>query len=136
MHADKDGRDRILIIEDDRLSLKLYSDLILSRGYELLTAADGATGLDLARKHQPDLVLSDVSLPELSGIEICAALKSDERTRDIPVLILTAWPESEPAALAAGCDGFLVKPVPVSTLWHFVQALIGRHTTPQRGRSN
>ena len=124
--ASDDDRECILVIEDDPLSLKLYGDLIRSRGYGLLTAADGATGLDLARDQKPDLIITDARLPEHSGIEVCRALKSDPATRDIPILMLTAWPQLEANARAAGCDAFLVKPVPISVLWREVEGLIGR----------
>jgi CheY-like chemotaxis protein len=93
-----------------------------------LAATDGASGLDLARAHRPDLILTDARLPELTGIEICRALKSNERTREIPIIMLTSWPEYRSAARMAGCDGFLEKPVPISTLWHEVEALIGRRS--------
>ena len=119
-------RECILVIEDDPLSLKLYGDLVQSRGYGLLTASDGAAGLDLAREHEPDLIITDARLPETSGIELCRRLKSDERSRDIPILMLTAWPQLETPARAAGCDAFLVKPVPISTLWREVEGLIRR----------
>lgn len=114
----------ILIVEDDPLSMKLYRDLVVARGYQVLTATDGAAGLDLAREHHPDLVLLDVRLPELSGIEITEALKSDERTRNIPILVLTAWPTMERAVRASGCNGFLMKPVPMSELWHTIEDLL------------
>jgi CheY-like chemotaxis protein len=76
----------VVIIEDDPLALKLYRDLVRSRGYGVFTAGDGHTGIQLVREHQPDLVITDINLPELTGVEVCAALKADERTRDIPIL--------------------------------------------------
>ena len=122
--ADADDERCFLIIEDDPLSLKLYSDLVRSRGYQVITATDGQTGLELAREHHPDLVLSDLDLPGRSGTEICAALKLDHRTRDIPILIVTGWPDMETAVRCAGCDGFLRKPVSVSAFWLTIEALI------------
>ena len=122
----RDSGECILVIEGDPLSLKLYRDLVQSRGYGVLTAIDSETGLDLAREHRPDLIIADAKPPERSGIEVCRALKSDARTGDIPILLLTVWPQLERAARAAGCDRFLIKPVPISTLWREVEALIGR----------
>ena len=122
------NRECILVVEDDPFSLRLYSDLVRARGYGLLSATDGETGLELAREHRPDLVLTDARLPGLSGIELCRALKSDQRTRDIPILMLTAWPDYAKAARVAGCDRFLMKPVPISTLSYEIEALIGRRT--------
>src|SRR5579884_1196363 len=117
----------ILIIEDDIFSLRLYVDLLRATSYTLLSATDGATGLAMAREHRPDLVLTDARLPELSGIDLCRALKSDERTQDIPILVLSAWPEYERLARAARCDRFLMKPVPISVLLAEIDGLIGRH---------
>jgi len=119
----------ILIVEDDPLSMKLYRDLVVARGYQVLTATDGAAGLDLARGNHPDLVLLDVKLPELSGIEITKALKSEARTSDIPILVITAWPTMERVVRASGCDAFLMKPVPMSELWHAIEGLLEKNSS-------
>ena len=114
----------ILIVEDDPFSMKLYRDLITSRGYQILSATDGETGLDLAREHHPDLILLDVRLPALSGIEVARMLKSDERTSDIPILVISSWPITERAARANGGDAFLAKPVSISALWNTIECLL------------
>lgn len=126
----------ILIVEDDPLSMKLYNDLVAARGYQVLRATDGAVGLQLAREHHPDLILLDVKLPEVSGIEVTKALKSDPRTKDVPILVITAWPTTERAARLSGCDAFLMKPVPMSELWHAIESLLEMDNTTQKGSLN
>ena len=118
----------VLIVEDDRLTLRLYGDLFQMRGCLALQATAADEARQLAREVRPDLIMLDVRLPETSGIELCRQLKAEPQTGDIPILIITSWPETEQAARAAGCDGFLVKPVPISKLWQTAEALLSDRT--------
>src|SRR5438045_9240096 len=85
-----DRRDCVLIIEDNPLNMKLFRDLLRAQGYQVIEASDGLAGLDLARAESPDLILLDIHLPDVSGLEVAAKLKADPRTRDIPILLATA----------------------------------------------
>ncbi len=103
---------RILIVEDVDLNRDLLVQL-LEDEYEILTAADGATGVELARRERPDLILMDLSLPVVDGWEATRRLKAEEATRVIPVIALTAHAMrgDEELARACGCDDYLTKPV-------------------------
>src|SRR5438874_6177894 len=84
------GRKCILIVEDHPLNMKLFRALLHTQSYRTLEAKEGQTGLDLAREHDPDLIIMDVELPDISGIEVIRALKAEDRTRHIPVVAITA----------------------------------------------
>jgi two-component system, cell cycle response regulator DivK len=104
---------RVLIIEDNPANMTLATFLLQSAGHFVLAARDAETGLTLARGEQPDLVLMDIQLPGMDGLEATALLKGDEATRDIPVVALTAlaMKGDEERIRAAGCDGYIAKPL-------------------------
>jgi CheY-like chemotaxis protein len=93
--------------------MTLATFLLKSAGYAVLSATDAEAGLALARTEQPDLVLMDIQLPGMDGLEACAILKKSEATRDIPVIALTAlaMKGDEERIRAAGCDGYIAKPL-------------------------
>ena len=103
----------VLIIEDNPANMTLATFLLQSAGHSVLAALDAETGLTLARDEQPDLVLMDIQLPGMDGLEATALLKSDEATREIPVVALTAlaMKGDEERIRAAGCDGYIAKPL-------------------------
>lgn len=104
---------RVLIIEDNAANMTLATFLLQSAGHSVLRATDAETGLTLARSQQPDLVLMDIQLPGMDGLEATALLKSDESTLGIPVIALTAlaMKGDEERIRAAGCDGYIAKPI-------------------------
>jgi two-component system cell cycle response regulator DivK len=104
---------KVLIIEDNPANMTLATFLLQSAGHSVLSATDAETGLTLARAEQPDLVLMDIQLPGMDGLEATALLKADEATRDIPVVALTAlaMKGDEARIRAAGCDGYIAKPL-------------------------
>jgi two-component system cell cycle response regulator DivK len=104
---------RVLIIEDNPANMTLATFLLQSAGHVVLAARDAESGLTLARDEQPDLVLMDIQLPGMDGLEATALLKSDDATRDIPVVALTAlaMKGDEERIRAAGCDGYIAKPL-------------------------
>jgi two-component system cell cycle response regulator DivK len=104
---------KVLIIEDNPANMTLATFLSQSAGHSVLGARDAETGLTLARDEQPDLVLMDIQLPGMDGLEATALLKSDEATREIPVVALTAlaMKGDEERIRAAGCDGYIAKPL-------------------------
>jgi len=103
----------ILIVEDNPANMTLATFLLRSAGYAILSAIDAESGLALARKEQPDLVLMDIQLPGMDGLQATALLKGDDATRGIPVIALTAlaMKGDEQRIRAAGCDGYIAKPL-------------------------
>lgn len=110
-------RNVILIVEDNPLNRELASDLLEARGYVVLSAPSAEEGITLARRERPDLVLMDVALPGMDGLEATAILKADPRTQHIPIVALTAHAMKGDAdrARAAGCAGYVTKPINTRT---------------------
>jgi two-component system, cell cycle response regulator DivK len=104
---------RVLIVEDNAANMALATFLLQSAGHTVVTATDAEAGLTLARADQPDLILMDIQLPGMDGLAATALLKSDEATRGIPVIALTAlvMKGDEERIRAAGCDGYIAKPL-------------------------
>lgn len=124
---------KVLIIEDNPANMTLATFLLQSAGHSVIAARDAETGLTLARGQQPDLVLMDIQLPGMDGLEATALLKGDEATRDIPVVALTAlaMKGDEERIRAAGCDGYIAKPLAyrdfLATIsWHLAKAPVQR----------
>lgn len=107
----------VLIVEDNELNKKLFRDLLEANGYRTLHTADGLDVLDMAREHRPDLILMDIQLPEISGLEVTGWLKKDPDLKSIPVVALTAFAMKgdEEKILAGGCEGYISKPISVAT---------------------
>ena len=103
----------VLVVEDNPANMTLATFLLKSAGYGVLSATDAEAGLALARAEQPDLVLMDIQLPGMDGLQATAVLKGDAATRDIPVIALTAlaMKGDEERIRAAGCDGYIAKPL-------------------------
>jgi two-component system cell cycle response regulator DivK len=108
----------ILIIEDDPKNLTLFRDLLQRFGYTTIEATNGKKGIKLARANKPDLILMDIQLPVMDGIEATRILKSDPETKNIPILALTSYAMKgdREKILQAGCDAYLAKPVDVQEL--------------------
>ena len=106
------GRAKVLCIDDDRLLLGLVKDVIETHGFEALTAADGASGLALAKAQHPDVILVDVMMPKMSGFEVCQHLRADPKLRGTPIIIITAMadPELKAKGLQAGANLAIPKP--------------------------
>ncbi len=107
----------ILIVEDNDLNMKLFNDLLQAHGYETLQTMDGRDVMKLARDHHPDLIIMDIQLPEISGLEVTKMLKADEELKDIPVLAVTAFAMKgdEEKIREGGCEGYIAKPISVPT---------------------
>lgn len=103
----------ILIVEDDPKNLKLIRDLLQVSGYSIREATDGRQGIKLARDERPDLILMDIQLPIVNGLEATKILKADATTADIPIVALTAYAMTgdEEKILNVGCEGYLTKPI-------------------------
>jgi two-component system cell cycle response regulator DivK len=107
---------KILVVEDNERNMKLFCDLLEASGYRTLEATTGERAVELALEHRPDLVLMDIQLPDIDGIEALRRLRADERFSAAPVLALTAqaMEGDRERFLAAGFDGYLSKPVDVT----------------------
>jgi CheY-like chemotaxis protein len=103
----------ILLVEDHEDNREAFRAILEHYGYDVMEAADGEAGIDMARARHPDLILMDISIPVIDGWEATRVLKEDERTRDIPIVPLTAhaFPADRARAEAFGCAGFLAKPI-------------------------
>ena len=116
----------ILLADDDELNLDLLSRKLKSNGYDTITATNGKEAISLAVSTKPDLILMDMSLPELDGWEATRQLKADNSTKNIPVISLTAhaMPEDRAKALAAGCDEYETKPIVFENLFAKMEMLL------------
>src|ERR1700746_2293029 len=99
-------RKRILVIEDDRLSLIVMRQLLTAQGYEISQSSEGWDGINRARNGQPDLIVMDIKLPDISGLDATLLLKKDDQTKNIPIIVVTAFvtPANKADALRSGCD--------------------------------
>jgi two-component system, cell cycle response regulator DivK len=118
---------RVLIVEDNELNMKLFNDLLEAHGYATLKARAGLEGYELAREHMPDLVLMDIQLPEVSGIDIIKLMKENDTLRSIPIIAITAFAMKgdEERIRESGCEGYLSKPISVSKFVETVRSFIG-----------
>jgi two-component system cell cycle response regulator DivK len=106
----------VLIVEDNELNMKLFNDLLQANGYRTLQTKDGREAVDIARANRPDLILMDIQLPEISGLEITRILKDDPDLRSIPVIAVTAFAMKgdEEKIREGGCEGYIAKPISVA----------------------
>src|SRR5713226_7337459 len=124
----KDGgmSKTVMIVEDNELNMKLFHDLLEAHGYRTIGTRNGIEALDLARRHQPDLILMDIQLPEVSGLEVTKWLKEDPDLKSIPVVAVTAFAMKgdEERIREGGCEAYLSKPISVGkfieTIRHFL----------------
>lgn len=105
----------ILIVEDEFKSLKLIRDLLQASGYSTIEASDGKKAIELARKRKPHLILMDIQLPAMNGLEATRVLKNHAATRNIPIVALTAYamPGNEKRICQAGCEEYISKPIDI-----------------------
>jgi two-component system cell cycle response regulator DivK len=106
----------VLIVEDNELNMKLFNDLLEAHGYATLKTSHGIEAMELARAHKPDLILMDIQLPEVSGLEVTRWLKADEELKSIPVIAITAFAMKgdEERIREGGCEAYMSKPISVS----------------------
>ena len=112
----------VLIVEDNELNMKLFHDLLDAQGYETLQTREGLQALSIARVHHPDLILMDIQLPEISGLEVTKWLKEDDELAHIPVVAVTAFAMKgdEERIREGGCEAYISKPISVS---HFLDTI-------------
>lgn len=113
---------KVMIVEDNELNMKLFRDLIEASGYETVRTRNGLEALDLAREHKPDLILMDIQLPEVSGLDVTRWLKEDDELHPIPVIAVTAFAMKgdEERIRQGGCEAYISKPISVP---HFIETI-------------
>jgi len=116
----------ILIVEDNELNMKLFHDLLEAHGYATLQTPDGLSALEIAREHRPDLILMDIQLPEVSGLEVTKWLKEDEDLRSIPVIAVTAFAMKgdEEKIIEGGCEAYISKPISVNSFLETIDSFV------------
>ena len=124
--ASRSGKT-VLIVEDNELNMKLFHDLLDAHGYATLQTRNGMDALRLAKAHRPDLILMDIQLPEVSGLEVTKWLKEDDELRGIPVVAVTAFAMKgdEERIRQGGCEAYLSKPISVMGFVDTVRRFIG-----------
>ena len=117
----------VLIVEDNELNMKLFNDLLEAHGYLTLKTANGVEAVELARTHRPDLILMDIQLPEVSGLEITRWLKDDSQLASIPIVAVTAFAMKgdEERIREGGCEAYLSKPISVGKFIETVRHFLG-----------
>lgn len=116
----------VLIVEDNELNMKLFNDLLEAHGHSTLQTKSGVEAIALARSHSPDLILMDIQLPEISGLEVTRWLKDDEQLRSIPIIAITAFAMKgdEEKIRHGGCEAYLSKPISVARFLETVNAFL------------
>ena len=120
-------KKKVLIVEDNELNMKLFQDLLEAHGIDTVQTNDGHKALDMAREHDPDLIIMDIQLPEISGLEITRNLKQDDDLKDIPVIAVTAFAMKgdEQKIREGGCEDYISKPISVSLFIEVVKKHLG-----------
>jgi len=120
---------KVLVVEDNDLNRRLMEVRLEIHGYASVTTSQGAAALYLARKHHPDLILMDIQLPDISGIEVIRRLKADEQTKAIPIIAVTAFamPHERTLILESGCEAYLTKPFKGAELAQMMERYINPH---------
>jgi two-component system cell cycle response regulator DivK len=121
------ARKTVLIVEDNELNMKLFHDLLHAHGYRTIQTRNGLDALILARTHRPDLVLMDIQLPEVSGLEVVKWLKDDDELRAIPIIAVTAFAMKgdEERIRSGGCEAYISKPISVLMFLDTIRRFIG-----------
>jgi two-component system cell cycle response regulator DivK len=117
----------VLIVEDNELNMKLFNDLLEAHGYVTVQTRNGMEAIELARLHRPDLILMDIQLPEVSGLQVTKWIKSDEELKHIPVIAITAFAMKgdEEKMRQGGCEAYLSKPISVVKFLETVKSYLG-----------
>jgi two-component system cell cycle response regulator DivK len=118
----------VLVVEDNDASMMLFHDLLEAHSYNVLQAKNGMEGWRMAREHRPDLILMDIQLPDVSGLEVTKWLKDDETLKSIPVIAITAFATAgdKEKFLEGGCDAYILKPISIPNFLQTVERFANR----------
>jgi CheY-like chemotaxis protein len=127
---------KVLLVEDQELNIDMIARRLRRRGFSVDVATDGETALSKSCGEDYDLVLLDIALPDISGLEVASRMKSDDRTRDVPVIALTAHAlkGDRDRAIAAGCDAYATKPIDFEGLMTQISQLVQEEGSTNGGR--
>ncbi len=116
----------VLVVEDNELNMKLFHDLLETHGYNIIQTKDGMDALRLAREHRPDLILMDIQLPGVSGLEVTKWIKEDDNLKSIPVIAVTAFAMKgdEEKIREGGCEAYIAKPISVTNFLETVHRFL------------
>ena len=120
------AKKKILIVEDNELNLKLFRDLLGANGYETIETKEGREAISLARNSMPDLILMDIQLPEISGLEVTKRIKADHEIMHIPIIAVTAFAmkDDEEKILRAGCQAYISKPISIGSFLEVIKQFL------------
>jgi two-component system cell cycle response regulator DivK len=120
-------KKKILIVEDNDLNLKLFRDLLGAHGYDTIETKEGLEAITLTKAQHPDLILMDIQLPEISGLDVTRRIKADPTICDIPIIAVTAFAmkDDEEKIMAAGCEAYLSKPISIMSFMETVRRFLG-----------
>jgi two-component system cell cycle response regulator DivK len=116
---------KVLVVEDNELNMKLFCDLLDAFGFQTVESRDGLKAVDLAREHKPDLIIMDIQLPEVSGLDLTRWIKDDTSIKNIPIMAVTAFAmrQDERLVREAGCEAYMSKPIQMGAFIKEVQKL-------------
>ena len=117
---------KVLVVEDNELNMKLFCDLLDAYGYATIESRDGLKAIDIAREEHPDLIIMDIQLPDVSGLDLTRWIKDDSRIADIPIMAVTAFAmrQDEEHVREAGCEAYMSKPIQMTPFIKTVEKLI------------
>jgi two-component system cell cycle response regulator DivK len=126
---------KVMIVEDNELNMKLFHDLLEAHGIETVQTKDGRNVMDLAREHKPDLILMDIQLPEVSGLDVTRWLKDDDELKSIPVIAVTAFAMKgdEQKIREGGCEDYISKPISVMKFMETIQKYLNKDSSEDSG---
>jgi two-component system, cell cycle response regulator DivK len=125
-NSDRPLQKKVLIVEDNDLNMKLFNDLLVAHGYGTLQSKDGIQALKLARQYRPDLILMDIQLPEVSGLQVTQWIKEDDDLRTIPIIAVTAFAMKgdEQKIRDGGCEAYIAKPISITSFLRTVERFL------------
>jgi two-component system cell cycle response regulator DivK len=123
---------KVLVVEDNELNMKLFCDLLDAFGFQTVESRDGLKAVDLARQHKPDLIIMDIQLPEVSGLDLTRWIKDDTSINKIPIMAVTAFAmrQDERLVREAGCEAYMSKPIQMMPFIDTVRRLTGPRAAP------
>jgi CheY-like chemotaxis protein len=129
-------RQLVLLVDDDPHDREIYGSILCYNGFDVICAVDGTSGIRLARRIMPDIVLLDIGLPDLHGLDLCSSLRTDPDTAHLPVIALSAYAETRMGEQArlAGCTRYIEKPASPVAVLHEIERLVGKPPLPGEGQ--